>query len=224
MMKSGTSGRRNLALGLLAALVVVLALSRWTGTGEPPVTPPAPAVPSPRATAARRDLLAEATHRPQPPSEQGGREAYSASPAPLPTEGPLQARPTEGLLQARPTPSGFEPTPSGFDHATSPRSDEAKKGPSDEERFPTTGWYTHEDPYHPELYFQLAEQMPELNRPEERRDTLAHFLATQEQLRSDLGGMGENEDGRQETVDAIMRYDNAIARLKALIDAEEATP
>jgi hypothetical protein len=80
--------------------------------------------------------------------------------------------------------------------------------------------FTEEDLHHPELYFELAEQMRELNRPEERRDTLEFFLAYREKLGRDLEVVGENEDKRQEILATIERYESAIARLRELVDAE----
>src|SRR5262249_36679033 len=79
MRNGGTSRRRNLVLVRLAPLGLALAAWRWTGTPEPPVPPQAAAVPSPRATAVRREHVAEATHRPPMPAAQSEREAYSAS-------------------------------------------------------------------------------------------------------------------------------------------------
>ena len=92
----------------------------------------------------------------------------------------------------------------------------------DEKRFVTNEWFTREDLQHPELYFELAEQMPELKRPEERRDTLDFFLAYREKLRHDLEVLGENRDKRQEILAAIERYEGAITRLRELVDAEGA--
>jgi len=87
------------------------------------------------------------------------------------------------------------------------------------ERFPTKPWFTEEDLRHPERYFALAERMPELNRPEERHDTLEFFLAYRKKLAHDLERAGDT-DQRQEIMATIDRYDAAIARLRALIDPQ----
>jgi hypothetical protein len=102
-----------------------------------------------------------------------------------------------------------------------PRSGGTEKS-ADEERFVTDEWFTEGDLQHPELYFELAEEIEELNRPEERRDTLEFFLAYREKLRRDLE-FPQNRDRRQEALATIERYDAAIARLRELIDAEGAS-
>jgi hypothetical protein len=89
------------------------------------------------------------------------------------------------------------------------------------ERFATNDWFTAEDLAHPERYFATAEKIPELNRPEERRKTLAYFLAYRERLQRDLGA-AQQADKRREIGAVIERYDTAITRLRALIDDEAA--
>jgi len=64
--------------------------------------------------------------------------------------------------------------------------------------------------------------MPELNRPEERRDTLDFFLAYRDQLKRDLDAAGEDRHQREEIQATIERYDAAIACLRKLIDTQEA--
>ena len=143
----------------------------------------------------------------RPPARRSpnAQEQSPASPVPLAT-----------AASSRPV-----PTPSVFDLATLPRSSETEEGTT-EKRFPTSEWFTEEDQRHPELYFELAERMPKLNRPAERRDTLAFFLAYREKLRRDLDVSGENQDKRQEILATIERYDGAIVRLRELIDSEGA--
>lgn len=109
------------------------------------------------------------------------------------------------------------PTPSVFDFATLATPNETAED-TDDERFATNDWFTEDDLQHPERYFELAEQMPELNRPEERRDTLEFFLAYQDKLRRDLEAARGNPDRRREILAAIARYESASARLRALLD------
>ena len=111
------------------------------------------------------------------------------------------------------------PTPSVFDLATLAPAGETTES-EDEERFRTNDRFTEEDLHHPERYFELAERMPELNRPEERRDTLDFFLAYREHLSRDLEVVGANPDKRQEILATIERYEGAIARLRELVDAD----
>jgi hypothetical protein len=92
-----------------------------------------------------------------------------------------------------------------------------------QKRFRTTEWFTEEDQRHPERYFELAERMPELNRAEERRDALQFFLAYREKLRGDLDTV-KDPDEQREILAAIGRYDDAIARLRELLETQTANP
>ena len=84
----------------------------------------------------------------------------------------------------------------------------------EEERFRTNDLFTPDDLEHPERYFERAEQVPELKRPEERRDVLAYFLAYRDKLGRDLAAAGEDQNERQRIRVLIERYDAAIARLR----------
>ena len=110
-------------------------------------------------------------------------------------------------------------TPPVFDLASIARSGETDER-TQEERFRTNERFTPDDLQHPELYFSLAEHMPELNRPEERRDTLDFFHAYREKLGHDLEAVGENPGKRQPILAVIERYDSAITRLREVVDAE----
>jgi hypothetical protein len=109
------------------------------------------------------------------------------------------------------------PTLPVFDLATIRRSNETEKG-EEEERFPTNEWFTENDLQHPERYFERAAEIAELNRPEERRDTLEFFLAYREHLRHALE-RPEKQGDRPQILATIERYDAAIDRLRALIAA-----
>jgi hypothetical protein len=89
------------------------------------------------------------------------------------------------------------------------------KPATDADRFTTTEWFTEEDLRHPERYFAMAERIPELNRPEERRQTLEFFLAYREKLQRDL--REAEPAAREEVLATIARYDAAIARLRAVM-------
>jgi hypothetical protein len=91
-------------------------------------------------------------------------------------------------------------------------------------RSATTEWLTEENLRHPEIYFEHAEEIPELNRPEERRDTLDFFVAYREKLTRDLEIVGQTGDERNEILAAIGRYDDAIKRLRRLIGTEGSRP
>ena len=95
---------------------------------------------------------------------------------------------------------------------------------NDSERFATNEWFTHDDLQHPERYFEHATRIPELNRPEERRDTLDFFLAYREKLGRDLQDRAEDPEATRQILAAIARYDAAIARLRALIASAPETP
>jgi hypothetical protein len=182
----------------VAAIIAALVLSRWTGAKRPAV--PAPdALPARRATDVR-NAARPALHTPPNPAPRVGAEGPSPGATPR-------------LPAAKPTPAVFDLAT--ITPAENSRADEA------EERFRTNEWFTKEDLRHPELFFQLAEQMPELNRPEERLETLEYFLAYREQLERELEASPENSDERQEILATIGRYDDAIERLRALLDAEE---
>lgn len=194
MTQAGWSRSRTIQLALAAALVAALVLLRRTGTDQPPPERHPLAVPSPRPIGASTV-----------PSPRAAREPHA----------PPVVPPTEPASTSRPTPRVFD-----FAAMTPPRRTAARE---DEDRFETNDWFTEEDLHHPERYFELAERMPELNRPEERRDTLDFFLAYREKRRRDLEAGGESPDQRQEMLASIERYDAAIARLRAIIDAERAT-
>jgi hypothetical protein len=199
MMAGGASRRRNLAFALVVALLAALAFHWWAGTREAPTELPAVPAPSPQDTASAREQTPPVLH---PPSRSSPRSAGQPD--------------ATGTVEP---PSRPQPTPSIFDFGTmlppaAPEEDE------EEERFVTNEWFTEEHLQHPEIYFEWAERMPELRRPEERRDTLAYFIAYREKLERDLEAAGDNTDRRQQILATIGRYDEAIARLRALIDEE----
>ena len=122
-----------------------------------------------------------------------------------------------------PSPQAAATPPPPVDLAALPRgSAAAQPSVSDDERFPTTRWFTAEDRDHPELYFELAARKPELNRPEERRAALAYFHGYREKLDRDLAAAGGDADARRRIEATIARYDAAIARMDALIAASRA--
>lgn len=181
---------------LAAALLFAVALFR--SRSDAPGTTPSRALPTTTATGD------------EPPSSPVRRSPLPASP-----------RAPDGRSPgAAPTPASAErrPTPGVVDLGKLWRA--PAKPPSDDERFPTNAWFTKEDLHHPERYFERAEQMPDLKRPEERRDTLAFFLAYREQLERDLAAAGDDRT-RDETRAAIQRYDAAIAQLRALVSRED---
>ena len=154
--------------------------------------------------------------------------AASGAPSPPATAAdvrPADATPLATAAVARPSdrsPSP-RPTPPVFDLAQIARAPQAKPPVDDADRFPTTDRFTQEDRRHPERYFELAERMPELNRPEERRDTLEYFLAYRRTLQRDLDASRDAGE-RREILATIARYDAAITRLRGLIDRPESTP
>jgi hypothetical protein len=115
------------------------------------------------------------------------------------------------------------PTPAAFDLGTLTPPARAAAQPEDE-RFRTTDQFTADDQRHPERYFERAEQVPELNRPEERRDALAYFLAYRDRLANERQTLAPGDE-RQAEIDAtIARYDAAIARMRALLATPVGTP
>jgi len=194
-MRHGRRSRpRIIALAFVAALLAAAAVYRSTALkGRGPLR--AVAAASPRASA-------------------------SFSDAPTPTQSAAAQRdaPASDLTEREPTRT---PRAAVFDfaHLTAPPRTAAI---ADEERFKTNERFTQDDLRHPERYFEFAERMPELNRPEERRDTLEYFVAYREKLGRDLDAAGADGAARQEILTVIERYDRAIARLRALIDEQPA--
>jgi hypothetical protein len=182
---------RRVAFAVVAALVAALALSRWAAKNAPPGTLPVVAAPSPRATAALGDSVGPAREP---------HAAQSVAPA------------TEPSRRAQSTPAVFD-----FAQMTPP----ANVQRNEEDRFRTNDRFTKDDLLHPERYFDAAARMPELNRPEERRDVLAYFLAYREKLGRDLAVVGEDAQKREEILVVIERYDAAIRRLRKLVDGAE---
>jgi hypothetical protein len=191
------SRRRRVALALMAGVITAMGVYRWTATDELTRARQRPLV-LPAQTAVFRNEPVRPTVR--PPS--------------LPS--PAGARAASPVDRVREPSSEAKPTPSVFDFATPPRVGETESAP--EERFVTNEWFTEEHLRHPEIYFEVAEQMPELNRPEERRDTLEFFLAYRDKLQRDLAVAVEQGERRREILATIERYDNAIARLRKLMD------
>src|SRR5215475_12714248 len=152
MTQAAPLRRRTIAVAVAAALLAALLLFRWIRTDEPPATPARLAAPSPPIAGPREG---EQSPSPvMPPRDI--REAIAPTATTVVTASASQARPTTEVFDfAAMTPP--EPTNQG----------------KREQQFRTTDWFTEEDLRHPERYFELAERMPELNRPEERRDTLA---------------------------------------------------
>jgi tetratricopeptide (TPR) repeat protein len=171
------------------ALLAVLAVWRWTTKSE--VSLPSSSLPSPvpRATSSR-----------------------GSSVGPTRLSHPVQPL----AAAAQRSPGAAAPPPAVFDFAkmTPPAQPQRTK----EERFRTNARFTQDDLEHPERYFAAAERVPELNRPEERRDALDYFLAYREKLQRDLEVAGEDQERRKEILVVIERYDAAIARLRKLID------
>jgi hypothetical protein len=196
-MATAAPRTRRIALALAALLLAALAARHWIETREPSATPPT-APPLPAASRAPTDPVRPAARQPSASAPQ------RASPAAAPPTDP----------SSRP-----QPTRAVFDFASmTPPVDSGER--RSEERFRTNQRFTAEDLRHPERYFEFAQQVPEMNRPEERRDTLAFFLAYREQLVRDLEDVGDNADQRQEIHATIERYDAAIARLRGLLDTE----
>jgi hypothetical protein len=183
----------QIAAILAASLVVALGLLLWKGgmpaadSTIPRVDPPAPAHPT------------ESARQAEPHASS------STSPA------------------AGPSPSGGPPVAGGA--ATSPPVSDlaalarrAAPEPSrDADRFPTNDKFTADDLAHPERYFEAAEQLPELQRDEERHDALEFFLAYRAQLERDLDAAGADADKRAAVLAVIERYDAAIARMRSIL-------
>jgi hypothetical protein len=171
---------------------------------------------------------------PTPTAARVERESGTVVPSPMgasttaPDRGPTGAMPTTTRPPTAPfstatvPPSGTSPSPRAtlpvFDLASIPHAPTVPPQ-EDEERFPTNEWFTREDQRHPERYFELAQRMPELNRPEERRLTLEYFLAFRRQLERDLEAARTDSDEQREILATISRYDAAIARLRPLVEA-----
>lgn len=185
--------------GVLAlfAVVGVLLAQRWLRHDDGSARPPVP-VAAPTASAT--------------PAAPGNAPA-AASPLPSPA-------PVAGLRSAG-APSPRE-TPRVVDLAELAPAPKSNPTAGDEDRFATNGRFTEEDRRHPERYFELAERIPELNRPEERRETLEYFRAYRRKLQRDVD-VGRDAAERREILATIARYDAAIARLRRLIDRPEGT-
>lgn len=110
------------------------------------------------------------------------------------------------------------PTPGVFDFASITPRQQRAAAPVDE-RFVPNEHLTQEDLDHPERYFDAAARVPALNEPEARRDTLDFFRAYRAQLERDLEAP-EHGGRRSEILATIARYDDAIGRLRELIEAQ----
>jgi len=195
-----TRRRGMIAVAATAAVVVLLGVYRLISRSAPPALPPPSTAASPAATGTSGTQALRPARPLSPPWPRTAREAQ-----PLPTE-----------VSSRPV-----PTPSVVDLGSIGHAPETPES-ADEEEFVTNEWFTRDDLQHPERYFELAEHMRELNRPEERRDTLSFFLAYREKLRRDLDALGGDPEKREEIRAAIERYESAISRLQEIIDAEAA--
>ncbi len=193
MAQRRTSRGRDITLVLVAVLLAALGLYRSTANNAPPL-------PSALLDARPPDTAGSAKESVRVPSYRLPRGELPAAPA--------APRPAVPAPQAR-------PAPPVFDLASIARAgaDESKQ----EQRFRTNDRFTEDDLQHPEIYFSVAERMAELNRPEERRDTLDFFLAYRDKLGHDLETAGPSPDKRQPILAAIERYDSAITRLRKLV-------
>jgi hypothetical protein len=193
MTQAASSRGLKTAVALAAVGLAAWMWSRWIGWPEPPAGPSRGVDAPARATA----TVTARVRVPTPPvaEPRGAGEAI--------------ATPTTASSATRPTVVPFD-----FATMGSAGRREGKK----EERFVTNQWFTEDDLRHPDRYFELAERMPELNRPEERRDTLEFFLAYRQKLNDDLAAAGDDPSKRAEIQTVIDRYDAAIARLRPLIE------
>ena len=196
----GALRARTIALALLAAVVAVVATFVWMVENRPP--PPFPVVARTPTAEARSGVQRPTTRAPDLPAAQ------SQSEATLP---PTPIRPA-------PVAAGV-PTPGVFDFGAMTPQPQQPPG-NEEERFVTNDRFTQEDLQHPERYFEAAETTAELNRPEERRAVLQYFVAYREKLEHDLADEEIDAETHQEIAATMQRYDDAITRLRALIDAE----
>ncbi len=200
MTASNSRGRKIVAV-LATALLAAFTLYRLQADEPAEVAAPRPTA---RSTAAAGEPSPAVRGTPLT-SSAGARDRHSPASAP-PPQASAPSRPTPAVVDlAAAAPSPSKPRPEG-----------------DEDRFLTNDWFTREDLQHPERYFERAVQIPELNRPEERRDTLAFFMAYREKLQRDLAAGGDDRGTRDETLAVIERYDAAIARLRMLIQSEAA--
>ena len=204
MTSDGTSRKRKIALALTTALVAALGLYWRAVTDTPPAAPPPLAAPLPGRAASEQEPERPRVRPSSLASPRNVQEQHTAPPAPLPPDAAPQARPTLPV----------------FDLATLAHPAEPRES-KEEERFRTNQWFSEQDLQHPELYFNLAERMRELERPEERRDALDFFLAYRGKLQRDLEAVGKDRNERLQILATIARYDTAIARLRELV-AEEA--
>lgn len=191
MAQRGEPGKRSVALAVATLLLLALMLSRWSRSAGP------------GAPLHRNDA--------GPP----------LAPAGSPARRPAVAYPAlpAFLREARRRTAMPPPRPPVVDLAALTPADRAAGG-AEPERFATNEWFTAEDLQHPELYFEMAKQMPELNRPEERRDTLAFFLAYRDKLGRDLETAGDDPGKHTAILAVIDRYDRAISDLRERIAAE----
>ena len=197
---SARSRARKTVVVLAAALVFAVAVQRFLADESPRTAPPHPA-PAPASSAGSDRAPLPSTARRSPP------QAPARTPDGRPRAG---APPPQASAENR-------ATPGVVDLGALARPPSPPKPEDDAERFATNAWFTHEDLRHPERYFERAEQLPELNRPEERSHTLAFFLAYRQQLERELGAAEGGQ--RSETLATMQRYDAAIARLRALIQS-----
>jgi len=98
--------------------------------------------------------------------------------------------------------------------------------PAEPERIEPNEFLDEDDLRHPEIFFEMAKSIPEYSRLEERRDVLDFFQRYQAQLKGDLEKQtreGARPEVTSETRAAIGRYDEAIGKLRKLIEEQEKT-
>lgn len=209
-MSVRTPGLPRGVLALLAVLGALVAY-QWMRPDDGTEGQRAGAI-APTPTAARPERGSESVV----PSPMGASAtAPERGAVPSATRSPTTASsPTAEPSDAPPSPRA---TPPVFDLANIPRAPTVQPQ-EDAERFATNQWFTREDQRHPERYFELAQRLPHLNRPEERRRTLEYFIAFRRKLERDLEAARDDTDERREILATISRYDAAIARLRPLVE------
>lgn len=180
---------------LLATVLAVVAVFVWMVANRPP-----------------SEVWIRAT-TPATASHAGAEPAATRVPRlPSPQERP-EPRPPATVVRAAPVAAGV-PTPGIFDFGAMTPPPAVPS--SDDDRFVANERFTQEDLQHPERYFEAAERMPELNRPEERRAVMEYFLAYRDKLERDLASGQLSPEIREEAVATLERYEEAIERLREL--------
>ena len=212
--KENKDGTQRPWIFLGVALITIMgALALWRVTAERPAPAPLPADPAARAMLFRKHLR-ENPIKANPEKRKPIRDEWERWLA----EHEAEAATPDESGEASPESPPQDTPPPVFDFGTAnlPRAPENPE-PA---RIEPNEYLDEEDLRHPEIFFELAEQIPEYNTLETQLDVHRFFKQYRDQLDGDLAALirqGGDPETIAETRAAITRYDDAIEKMEDLI-------